>query len=261
MNFDYDFSSASNTLMDARLMNHHLHLNHSSQFNHNLLRTVSSHGDDLNASNHTFDCLINEVESVNVDCIANENKSDEENDARFDLLNHQTNSLLQQQQQQMQNDGIKKQQINRANSSLCSNIEKNLRFLSSENSSKFNYILMAPTSPAVKANEDTLTYLNQGQNYELRINRINNQFNSNYLNDQRQMEDIKPIIIESKLNKDSTTLNQIVCSASDSESAEKLSFHNLNDSNSSLYLSIVRVCFWDRKLQEIEQEEIKEVFT
>jgi hypothetical protein len=29
--------------------------------------------------------------------------------------------------------------------------------------------------------------------------------------------------------------------------------------SSQNYLSVVRLCFWDRKLQEIEQEEIKEV--
>ena len=43
-------------------------------------------------------------------------------------------------------------------------------YLSSMN--KFQYVLMAPTSPAVKVNEDTLTYLNQGQNYELKLTRL-----------------------------------------------------------------------------------------
>lgn len=44
-----------------------------------------------------------------------------------------------------------------------------------ESINKFEYVIMAPTSPAVKINEDTLTYLNQGQNYELKLNRIQNQ--------------------------------------------------------------------------------------
>uniref|UniRef100_UPI00358F764A upstream-binding protein 1-like isoform X2 n=1 Tax=Myxine glutinosa TaxID=7769 RepID=UPI00358F764A len=33
----------------------------------------------------------------------------------------------------------------------------------------FQYVLCAPTSPAVKLHEDTLTYLNQGQSYEIRM--------------------------------------------------------------------------------------------
>ena len=94
------------------------------------------------------------------------------------------------------------------------------------------------------------------------------------------MEDIKPLLIDSKLNKNNcsdnnqTTLNQIInCSSRSSnsssnnngenENVEKLAY-NLVDgsdtSNSSLFLSIVRICFWDRKLQEIEQQEIKEVY-
>ncbi|EMP33821.1 Transcription factor CP2-like protein 1 [Chelonia mydas] len=33
----------------------------------------------------------------------------------------------------------------------------------------FQYVLCAPTSPAVKQHEETLTYLNQGQSYEIRM--------------------------------------------------------------------------------------------
>ncbi|OWK15232.1 hypothetical protein Celaphus_00001221 [Cervus elaphus hippelaphus] len=33
----------------------------------------------------------------------------------------------------------------------------------------FQYVLCAATSPAVKQQEETLTYLNQGQSYEVRI--------------------------------------------------------------------------------------------
>jgi len=33
-------------------------------------------------------------------------------------------------------------------------------------------VLSAPTSPATKVNEETLTYLNQGQAYELKVKKI-----------------------------------------------------------------------------------------
>ena len=260
------------------------------------LRNNSTNGEDLNASSHNFECLINDV---NVDCIANESvKSDEENDVRFDMnanenqsmlqkdvtniqLQHQQQSLHNQLQMQAENicfKGKQQQANNRSVTNLCSmQAENNHRFSNEINTNKFHYVLMAPTSPAVKLNEDTLTYLNQGQNYELRISRSNNSNNNNnvshvssaYLSDQRQMEDIKPLIIESKINRNfvdssQTTLNQIVCgNNNDSDSSEKTAFHNLNDvniqSNNPMFLSIVRVCFWDRKLQEIEQDEIKEV--
>ncbi|KAF6018189.1 gem [Bugula neritina] len=36
----------------------------------------------------------------------------------------------------------------------------------------FQYVLSAPTSPATKVNEETLTYLNQGQAYELKVKKI-----------------------------------------------------------------------------------------
>lgn len=34
---------------------------------------------------------------------------------------------------------------------------------------RFQYILSAATSPATKLNEETLTYLNQGQSYEVKL--------------------------------------------------------------------------------------------
>ncbi|XP_023798298.1 transcription factor CP2-like protein 1 [Cyanistes caeruleus] len=34
---------------------------------------------------------------------------------------------------------------------------------------EFQYILSAPTSPAVRHHQETLTYLNQGQSYEIRM--------------------------------------------------------------------------------------------
>ncbi|XP_062601121.1 alpha-globin transcription factor CP2-like [Saccostrea cucullata] len=36
----------------------------------------------------------------------------------------------------------------------------------------FQYILGAATSPAVKLNEETLTYLNQGQSYEIKLKKL-----------------------------------------------------------------------------------------
>nr|KAG5707063.1 hypothetical protein BaRGS_011774 [Batillaria attramentaria] len=37
---------------------------------------------------------------------------------------------------------------------------------------RFQYILGAATSPAVKMNEETLTYLNQGQSYEIKVKKL-----------------------------------------------------------------------------------------
>lgn len=68
---------------------------------------------------------------------------------------------------------------------------------------------MAPTSPAAKVNEESLTYLNQGQNYDLRLSYNNS---------------CEPPNAEPKM-----------------------------------LLTIVRLCFWDRKLQEVEEDEIQKV--
>ena len=148
-------------------------------------------------------------------------------------------------------------------------IEKNFSF--SNNESKFQYVLMAPTSPAVKTNEDTLTYLNQGQNYELRLsltdsipinnsslkncNNFDNQVNQEQSN-ASFLEDIKPLIINGKSN--NICRNEAASSASTSN---KFSGNEINDGKTAnpIYLSIIRLCFWDRKLQEIEHQEIKEV--
>lgn len=73
---------------------------------------------------------------------------------------------------------------------------------------RFQLALMAPTSPAAKVNEETLTYLNQGQNYDLRLS-----YNS----------------------------------------AGELS------TEPKMLLSVIRLCFWERKMQEIEDDEIQKV--
>lgn len=37
---------------------------------------------------------------------------------------------------------------------------------------RFQYVLAAATSIATKTNEDTLTYLNQGQSYEIKLKKL-----------------------------------------------------------------------------------------
>lgn len=72
---------------------------------------------------------------------------------------------------------------------------------------------MAPTSPAAKVNEESLTYLNQGQSYDLRL-----------------------------------SYNNAGESVSTASSVEP-----------KMFLTIVRLCFWERKMQEIEEDEIAKV--
>jgi hypothetical protein len=207
---------------------------------------------------------------------------------------------------------------------------------------KFQFTLMAPTSPAVKTNEDTLTYLNQGQNYELRLcrtdmppmlsgpstcnsnmaglmpssssssssslcslkfnskptvsfsNNSNSNSSSNGVNNIECCQDIKPQMIDGKLiTTDETNLNQlaygyemsqdlndslissssamatasathVAAAVTKSTSALSLSMANGTNTNAAcgnapMHLSLIRLCFWDRKLQEVEQTEIKEV--
>jgi hypothetical protein len=208
---------------------------------------------------------------------------------------------------------------------------------------KFQFTLMAPTSPAVKTNEDTLTYLNQGQNYELRLCRTdmppmlsgpstcnsnmaglmssssssssslcslkfnskptvsfsnnsnsNSNSSSNSVNNTECCQDIKPQMIDGKLiTIDETNLNQLAygnemsqdlndslissssamattsathLTAAVTKSTSALSLSMANGANTTaacgnapMHLSLIRLCFWDRKLQEVEQTEIKEV--
>lgn len=37
---------------------------------------------------------------------------------------------------------------------------------------RFQYVLAAPTSIATKNNEETITYLNQGQSYEIKLKKL-----------------------------------------------------------------------------------------
>jgi hypothetical protein len=134
------------------------------------------------------------------------------------------------------------------------------------NDSKFQYVLLAPTSPAVKTNEDTLTYLNQGQNYELRLsftdsvsmNSCAKTFDNNGRQDKNNsnyIEDIKPLIINGKPNVSINDNN-----GNNNNGQSKFLSNDSNDAKTyPVYLSIIRLCFWDRKLQESEHHEIKEV--
>lgn len=273
-----------------------------------------SHNPSENLINHhQFDCLISET-GVNVDTIANENKTDDDilqssvssssNSSsssfsynmsnvsnRFNHQHHHNHSHHHQQQHNDLQHQLNQQNMLQANTnnldySFSGNNSLNNSFLpnkklikqdstlndtnytseksqtSFSNDNKFQYVLLAPTSPAVKTNEDTLTYLNQGQNYELRLSltdplSINNSvktFDSNGRQDKQNsnyMEDIKPLIINGKpnmnMNENNNTQNKYI----------------LNDSTDNktypVYLSIIRLCFWDRKLQESEHREIKEV--
>ena len=125
---------------------------------------------------------------------------------------------------------------------------------------KFSYVLMAPTSPAVKLNEESLTYLNQGQNYELRIRQVNT---TKLINGTSSIEDIKPLInMSDKMARQDFILENPQLTEGDN--ADKLLFGNelheaCSHDGEKVYMSIIRLCFWDRKLQEIEHEEIKEV--
>jgi hypothetical protein len=114
-------------------------------------------------------------------------------------------------------------------------LEKNANFNGDylNSSNKIQYLLMANTSPAVKINEESLTYLNQGQSYELKFNMISSNNNSV----KKFGSDNEDLYNTQKDNK----------------------FNNIDSKDEKLYLSVIRLCFWERKLQEIEQEEIKEV--
>lgn len=223
---------------------------------------------DVNNSTETnvpaqFDCLINDVE-VNHQMI----KSDES-----DYMERYLNQPVRQNNFTPSNTFQK----HKANY----NVKLSTDYLLNVN--KFQFLLMAPTSPAVKVNEDTLTYLNQGQNYELKLSsneipHLNQaQIDQNFA---YQSEDIKPFInldtksIENRYllssQSNSTTLNQIVRDSNDHDLKDKLPHQENSGNNQNLqidlsaqdalvYLSVVRVCFWDRKLQELEQDEIKEV--
>ncbi|KAG5676766.1 hypothetical protein PVAND_006575 [Polypedilum vanderplanki] len=52
------------------------------------------------------------------------------------------------------------------------NDEQNIRGTSNSDESRFQYVLAAATSIATKNNEETLTYLNQGQSYEIKLKKL-----------------------------------------------------------------------------------------
>lgn len=56
--------------------------------------------------------------------------------------------------------------------------------------SLFQYTLGAPTSVATKLHEETMTYLNQGQPYEIKLKQLNDTFNSNKSNNLRKFRSV-----------------------------------------------------------------------
>ena len=294
MSFIYDYSQLTQTKYStlSREMDSY-HENESSSTS-NQRQTKSSfveHSNmnaasnaEFNTSNNHFDCLINDVvDGVHVDTMSNEAKAED------DII-----SMATRYESFLTNDPISRShnipnemQLNYTNSNNNSNNnhnnnynnymnEKNVKFSNEflNTLNKFQYVLMAPTSPAVKSNEETLTYLNQGQNYELRLNRFNNgnlpnntnyshhadpsQPNYNYnQNDARHtVEDVKPLLINGKISRNETN------TTNNATNLDKMRvFSNPNENPTLVYLSIVRLCFWDRKLQEVELEEIREVFS
>jgi transcription factor CP2-like protein len=52
------------------------------------------------------------------------------------------------------------------------NDEQNIRGVGNSDESRFQYVLAAATSIATKSNEETLTYLNQGQSYEIKLKKL-----------------------------------------------------------------------------------------
>ena len=143
--------------------------------------------------------------------------------------------------------------------------DKNIRYTNDYGNytNKFSIVLIAPTSPAVKVTEESLTYLNQGQNYELKLSSTDSKFETQSMHlasntyhhsaaggggnnvDLSELEDIKPTLID--------------CNIRDEKGQVRDSADDGGCSAGPVYLSILRLCFWDRKLQENEYEEIKKV--
>ena len=61
---------------------------------------------------------------------------------------------------------------NQGNENNESNSGQNLRARNFNDEFRFQYVLAAATSIATKSNEETLTYLNQGQSYEIKLKKL-----------------------------------------------------------------------------------------
>lgn len=61
---------------------------------------------------------------------------------------------------------------NQGNDNNESNSGQNVRAHHSNDEFRFQYVLAAATSIATKSNEETLTYLNQGQSYEIKLKKL-----------------------------------------------------------------------------------------
>lgn len=57
-------------------------------------------------------------------------------------------------------------------SAMCCGVETGEVTLQSSKLFRFQYVLAAATSIATKVNEETLTYLNQGQSYEIKLKKL-----------------------------------------------------------------------------------------
>jgi hypothetical protein len=279
MSFIYDYSQIAHTKYStlSREMDNY-HENETSNQRHS---SANQSAQDFNTSNNHFDCLINDVDGVHVDSMSNEAKTASTEDDIITMASRYesflTNDPISRNHNISNEHSIQLNYTNNHNNNHNYNnyaVEKSIKFSNDflNTLNKFQYVLMAPTSPAVKSNEETLTYLNQGQNYELRLNRFNNNNtpnNTNYAhtdpgqhnysynqqNDSRHVvEDVKPLLINGKITRNETNTTNI------STNTDKLRAFSHQNENQIVYLSIVRLCFWDRKLQEVELEEIREVF-
>lgn len=297
---------------------------------------ISTASNEYNPHGSQFDCLINDVDC---DLMSHESKttSDDALVKTYKYMHAHCNSkapgYLSNEEANLDhkplNAYIQICQLDNQNITLTdlnNNINNKSSTIKTDDhyTNKFQFALIAATSPAIKVNEETLTYLNQGQNYELRLsyidfqptNFVNNStgFNYNYFpNDHDNFQsnllkqnstkgsdkinsDLKMsthIVQDSSLKCNLTVkkIDHLACSEESDkivnnidiyENTTSRSVNHLNTintcnnsinsaskdvmkdllipgSNNIVFMSIIRLCFWDRKLQEIEHEEIKEV--
>ncbi|XP_029693499.1 transcription factor CP2-like protein 1 isoform X2 [Takifugu rubripes] len=121
--------------------------------------------------------------------------------------------------------------IREALAPFLKNEEARLMAESAAPSGPFQYILCAATSPAVKQQEESLTYLNQGQSYEIRML---NRKRAEYADTSRKY--VKPLEVSANTSIPAASAEPThpVCSQ-----------------------SIVRVVFHERRLQYMEQQQLE----
>ncbi|ESO05116.1 hypothetical protein HELRODRAFT_191598 [Helobdella robusta] len=107
------------------------------------------------------------------------------------------------------------------------------------NNSRFQYILNACTSPAMRICEETLTYLNQGQPYEIRL---------------KCLKDRQDFIFRTQSNNNDNNNNH-------NFNNNNHNFNNNNngeDGGNNTFMSTVRVVFHERRMQFMEKEQLEE---